>query len=138
MSNYRTEVSKKNKFYLDKDRTLEMLHFVRQYKTWELAYNSLDGYSKRPADIVPPSRTYDGKSPVERVVEQRDRFKRKMDMIDTAISNTDSVIGPYIFKGIINDLSYDQMSAKDYIPCCRGVFYDLRRQFLWEVSNLRD
>lgn len=47
----RPEVSQKNPFWIGKHRYYELKHFCLQYPIWKRARSSLDGLSKRPADL---------------------------------------------------------------------------------------
>lgn len=41
--NLRPELSKKNKYWIDKNRFYELKYFCLQYPLWKHAYNALDG-----------------------------------------------------------------------------------------------
>ena len=47
----RSELSKKNKYWIERHRYYELKHFCLQYPIWKKAYAALDGFSKRPDDM---------------------------------------------------------------------------------------
>ena len=48
-----------------------------------------------------------------------------------------AVVAKYIVKCATNGYSYDKLRAKEKIPCCRQVFYEVYRCFFWHLSNAR-
>lgn len=52
----RPEISKKNRYWIDKHRYYELKHFCLQYPTWKKAHSSLDKdvdtiYSKKSVEL---------------------------------------------------------------------------------------
>lgn len=131
----RGELSKKNKYYLDKHRYYELKHFCLQYDVWKKAYYSLDGYfyclNSQPVDGG------DLSDPTEKVVEARYSFYKRMCMIEEAAKETDISLRNYILEGVTKGLSYEVLQARYNIPCCKEVYYDLYRKFFWILSHKR-
>lgn len=51
------ELSQKNPYWIEKHRYYELKHFCLQYPIWKKAYNSLDGVSKKPENLLIFSQT---------------------------------------------------------------------------------
>lgn len=132
----RSDISRKNPYWIEKYRFLELKNFCLQYPIWEKAYNSLCGLSSRPIDLVKFSN--DIPDPTARCAEAMAKYSRWMGMIEDAASKTDPVIGIYILKGVTEGKSYEVMKAKENIPCCKDKYYELYRKFFWVLNELRD
>ena len=120
----RPEVSKKNPYYLDRNRYYELKHFCRQYPIWKKAYIALDGLSRRPEDLelfVQPTQTSD---PTARCVESREFYAKRMAMVEQCAREADPELAKYIMR--------------DHIPCCKDVFYDTARKFFWLLNKIRE
>lgn len=131
----RGEVSKKNKYWIDKDRYYELKHFCLQYPIWKRAYLALDGYSK--ALTEDPVDGGEHGDPTRRAAEARYSFYKRMSMIEEAARETDVSLRNFILKGVTEGLSYDVLKARYDIPCCKDVYYDLYRKFFWLLSQKR-
>jgi hypothetical protein len=58
-------------------------------------------------------------------------------MVEQAAKDTDKVLSDYILKAVTEELSYDTLKVNYNIPCCKEVFYELRRRFFWLLSKAR-
>ena len=134
MAEFRTELSKKNQWYLNRYRYLELKYFCLQYRTWKSAYNSIDGLSRSP-EYLALIKTGDHGDPTAKCAEAKMLFKTKMDLVEEAAKNTDPVMSEFVFKGVTENLTYDKIKARLDIPCCRGVYYELYRKFFYLLSN---
>lgn len=72
------------------------------------------------------------------IASRRIELSKKIDILEQAALQTDSVIGEYILKGVISGLSYDSMKARIEIPCCKDMYYHLYRRFFWLLDRMRD
>lgn len=131
----RPEVSAKNRYWISRQRFYELRHFCLQYGEWAKEYAELDGY---------PSQSYSTEirspqpgDPTERIAERKLYFRERMELVKKAAGATDPVIGPYIFKAVTKGYSYEHLRAKDGIPCCKNVYYDLYRKFFWLLDKAR-
>lgn len=135
----RPELSEKNPYWIGKHRYYELKHFCLQYPIWKKAYTSLDGLSKRPADlrIFVQSGQLTG-DPTARCAQSRIFFADRMEMVEQAAIGADSDLYPYLLRGVTEGLSYDALKMKYDIPCCRDVYYAAYRRFFWLLSKRRD
>lgn len=131
------ELSRKNRFWIDRERYYELKHFCRQYPTWKQNYNNLDGLSKRPIDPAGYSKSSETSDPTEKCVELKEFYRNRIDMIENTAKLTDPIIAPYILKGVTEGISYECMRARIDIPCCKDKYYELYREFFWLLSRTR-
>ncbi len=132
----RTKLSRKNSYYLEKHRYLELKNFCLQYDVWQKAHDALLGLKSRPADLLIFSENIP--DPTARCAEAIARYSAWMDLVRKAAITTDKDLADYIFKGVTEGKSYDVLCAKERIPCCREKYYELYRKFFWILSQLRD
>lgn len=130
-TNIRPEVSKKSEYWLPKQRYFELKHFCMQYRDWKRALNAIDGYSQ---DSFGPVKF----DPTEHAVECRDRYLRKIEMVDRCLELTDPVLKPYLQLCICDGRTYEQQSAIDILPCGKDKFYKLYRKFFWLLNDIRE
>lgn len=108
----RPELSKKNTYWIEKHRYYELKHFCLQYSIWK--------------DKLKEGR------------ENADYYEKRLAMVDEAALKTDDYLGEYILKAVTEEISYDCLSAKYRIPCCKDVYYDLYRKFFWLLDGIRN
>ena len=130
----RPELSKSNKYWIDRHRYYELKHFCLQYPTWSRLLSSIDGLSKRPDLWVFNSDIGD---PTARAAIAREYYQAKMDLVKKCSEETDPVIGSYVFKGVTTGMSYEVMKSRLNIPCCKDVYYDNYRKFFWILNCSR-
>lgn len=109
----RPEVSQKNPFWIGKHRYYELKHFCLQYPIWKRARSSLDGLSKRPADLQVFVKSGQMKGdPTERCAQSRLFFAERMEMVEQAAIGADPDLYPYLLRGVTEGLSYDALKMK--------------------------
>lgn len=133
----RPELSKKNKYWIEKHRYYELKHFCLQYPSWKRAYNSYDSLSKCLLDIVVSSKKHNVGDPVTKCVEARSYYSDKMTMVEKVARETDKGLSDYLLKAITEGLSYDCLKTRANIPCCKNVYYELYRRFFWLLNQER-
>lgn len=136
MKGERPELSKRNPYHIPKQRYYELKHFCMQYKDWKDALILIDGWKISPSDI---SGTIKGLCP-ESVTEQqalaRVYYSSHIDIVDRCIAELDTILAPYILKGVTEGLGYDKLRAKG-CPCCKEIYYDYYHYFFWLLSKER-
>ena len=130
-------MSKKNPYYIDRERYYELKHFCRQYPIWKKAYNALDGLSRRPADLElfnNPSKISD---PTARCAEARAFYSQRMEMVERCAREADPKLYQYIMSYVTKGDAYCVLKMRDHIPCCKDVFYEVARKFFWLLNKVR-
>ena len=136
-TNVRPEVSKKNPYYIERERYYELKHFCRQYPIWKKAYNALDGLSKRPSDLEVWKSNGRG-DPTVRCAEARDTYDKKIKMVEKCAQEASPDLYGYLINYVTKGDSYNTLKTRDNIPCCKDAFYDIVRKFFWLLSKVRD
>lgn len=131
------QLSRKNKYFVEKHRYYELKHFCLQYPLWKKTYLELTpivGNTSKEVYV----RSSDISNPTAKIAEQRMLYLEKMQMIEQTALKTDGDLYSYILKGVTTGMSFDQMDARDYIPCGRDTYYDRYRKFFWLLDKVRD
>lgn len=131
----RADISQKNKYYIDKHRYYELKHFCLQYPSWKKKLINFDYMLRRDTDISVDSNQVS--NPTERMVEVRDLYLTRTEIIETAAIATDRLLGPYILEGVTNGLSYEKLNARKQVPCNKDTYYQLYRKFFFILNDIR-
>lgn len=131
----RPELSVKNHYWIERHRYYELKHFCLQYPIWKKACAGLDGLARQGTGARRAlSESYD---PTAKAAEAREWYLDRMSIVENAAMEADTVISPYILKGVTEGCSYDHLRAKYNIPCGKDMYYDLYRRFFWLLSKER-
>ena len=131
------EVSKKNKYWIERHRYYELKHFCMQYPIWKKAYDGIDGMSRQPANLEAIVKITGTSDPTAKCAEAREFYAKQMGMVEMAAKLTDELLGKYVLMGITEGISYDIVRARTNIPCCKDTYYELYRKFFWILNKIR-
>lgn len=134
----RPEISKKNKYWIEKHRYYELKHFCLQYKEWKRAYvlcNESIIFASN-LDKIPSSNTPSDLT--AKYAIKRDYYGQRISLIEKTVKETDDYLYPYILKAVTEGLSYTYLKSRLEIPCSRDLYYDRYRRFFWLLSQERD
>lgn len=134
----RPELSMKNEFRIEKHRYYELKHFCLQYPIWKKAYNSLNGLSRKTDNSNIFKHSNNVSNPTERIGVAMANYSKKMNMITETAEKVDKIMAPYLVRGVTQGESYDAMRTRIGVPCCRDTYYELYRQFFYELNRVRD
>ena len=137
-TNVRPEVSKKNPYYIERERYYELKHFCRQYPIWKKALAALDGLSRRPADLALFAKPNQKSDPTARCAEARASYSNKIEIVEKCAKEAAPDLSDYIMKYATKGEAYSVLKMRDNIPCCKDVFYEVVRKFFWLLSKERD
>lgn len=134
----RSKISEANPYYISQHRYYELKHFCLQYPEWirSLTELGIQIQSCKLGDVK--VSVYDISDPVEKLIEQRDTYISKIELINRASNDTDPVLGRFVLTGVTKGLSYDCINAKETVPCCKDVYYNFYRKFFWILSQIRN
>ena len=135
----RPEISKKNKYWIEKHRYYELKHFCLQYPIWKkmLARLIMESVIKPQENQEVRTHRKDHADPTANHAMARQYYSDRITMLDKVARETDDVLGKYVLKGITEGVSYDILKVKDGVPCCKEVYYDLYRRFFWLLDKER-
>lgn len=137
-TNTRPELSKKNKYWIEKHRYYELKHFCLQYPIWKKAYLALTDLKSRPLDVELVGSENNLSNPTEKIAEARLVYEGKMKMIEDTVRKTDEELYDYILKGVTEGFSYETLKVQYGIPCCRDAYYNAYRRFFSILNKERD
>ncbi len=133
----RPEISKKSPYYISKHRYYELRHFCLQYPEWKRAYHAVDGFSSKSSEgheHVSGGGTAD---PTAVYAEKRLYWLDRMKMVERTARETDEIIARFLLRCVTEGISYEQMRAREPIPCGKDYFYDAYRRFFWLLDKAR-
>ena len=135
-SNLRPELSKKNKYWIDKNRFYELKYFCLQYPLWKYAYDVLDGMRVSSFDLtyVKASKATDI---LGSIMDERTLYLERMELVEKAAREADPYLASYILKAVTEGLSYNYLKSRLEIPCSRDMYYDRYRRFFWLLDKER-
>lgn len=132
----RAEISEKNEFYISKHRYYELKHFCLQYPEWKKRLKEVSYIL--PVDVgTPKSYTNKTGDPTTKLVEERERYLRNIELLKQVSLDTDGVLGEYILLAVTTGIPYDKLRASTDIPCGRDTYYIFYRKFMWLLDKVR-
>lgn len=132
----RPEISRNNRYWIDKHRHYELKHFCLQYPEWKKAYRSSTSISSSVPDNQPKGDFHG--DPTASQAIRRARYSERIELIERVASEADRDLHNYILKAVTEGLSYTYLRTKMNIPCGRDLYYDRYRKFFWLLDNARD
>lgn len=132
------ELSRRNKYWIDKHRYYELKHFCLQYPLWKKAYIELCTVMRKNPDVnayIHGSEVIDSTADI---ASARVYFSSRMGLVQSIAMEADDEIGNYIFEAVTKGLSFDTLKTVYEIPCGKDLYYDRYRKFFWLLSNARD
>ena len=134
----RPELSKKNKYWIDKNRHYELKYFCLQYPLWKKAYELLDGLHICSYDLTGGSRSNLPGDITGNCVEERSIYFERMKAVEQAAVEADPYLASYILKAVTEGLSFSYLKTRLEIPCSRDTYYDRYRRFFWLLDQTRN
>lgn len=136
MGHEKPELSKKNKYWIPKEKYYELLHFCRQYDDYrhELA-DILELYPKLLSREV-VDETNDARA-IENLLHRSEKLRDKMDLIEHAAIEADADLVHWLFLGVTRGYSYAYLSTRLKMPAGKDMYYDRYRKFFYLLSQVR-
>lgn len=131
----RPVLSKKNPYYIPKQRYYELKHFCLQYRDWKRALVRITGWKSAPEStgaIVNATPA----NPTEQLALLRAFYSCRVEMVERCANECDPVLAPYILQGVTEGISYEALRLKG-CPCCKDIYYANYRRFFWLLSKER-
>lgn len=134
----RPEISKKNKYWINRHRFYELKHFCRQYPYWKHQYSSIDGLSRSVPRLEGFAETGGHADPTMRCMIAREHYLQCMKTVEQTALLADAELGEYLLEGVTRGYSYDILKARLNIPCSKETYYSLYRKFFWLLDDARE
>ena len=131
----RSELSEKNKYAIPKHRYLELKHFCMQYPEWQRALKELNplqsSFKEEKINVGHQS------DPTGDLAERRLYFTARIRLLEHVAQDASDCYWRGLLEAIVYGYSYDTISARTTIPCCRESWYESYRRFFWLLDKAR-
>lgn len=127
------ELSKKNKYWIPKERYYELLHFCRQYLDFK--HELLELYSTYPVQEYDDSEHPVDCRPVENITTRAIALERKIGIINDCAMAADPDLASWIIKGVTHGYSYGYLAMKLGMPAGKDMYYDRYRKFFYLLAQ---
>ena len=133
MSEHRT-LSTKNKYYLPKETFLMVIHYCKQYPTWEAELEAMTDTGKAITYDQDRVQTSNDSDPTAGLAIRRAEICRKKEMIDQTAQEVAGDLWKWLVLGVCHDNPYYYLATCG-IPCGKDLYYKLRRKFYFEMAK---
>lgn len=133
----RPEISRKNRYWIDKHRHYELKHFCLQYPMWKKAYSDLIDLSIATSKIDPLRSSNIISRPTEKYALEKTYYSERIKMVERTAKEADEYLWTYILKAVTEGLSFTYLQTRLNIPCSRDTYYDRYRRFFWLLNEKR-
>lgn len=137
MSKCRAELSRKNKYWIEKHRYYELKHFCLQYQYWKRSYAELECLGMSLSRLDYRSTTNIPSDLTSKYAIMKSHYSYCIDIVEQTAYNADNDLCEYILKAVTENLSYSYLKARLNIPCSRDLYYDRYRRFFWLLDSVR-
>lgn len=137
MADLKPELSKKNKYWVEKHRYYELKHFCLQYPDWVKSYNSLNSVTLNSINISESINTNSPSNPTAELAIAKSELLRKINLVKNTAIEADKELSEYILIAVTQGYAYSYLKNVMDIPCCKDTYYDRYRKFFWILSKER-
>lgn len=129
------ELSKKNKYFISREKYYELKHFCRQYDEWiktlhEISPKITSGYKEYCAESS-------SSRPVEELVAIVEALQDKINLVDKTLFETDPNLAKWLKMTVTHGATYENLKLMHNIPYGRDDFYNHYRKFFYLLSLKR-
>ena len=128
----RSKLSRKNRFYIDKNRYYELKYFCLQYDDWKRALTDIQNTIRTLPEVYVQQSTV--ADVTAKMADARMYYQNRIDLIENAAKETSSDFWKYLVQAVTKGYTYNALD----IPCCREVYYEMYREFFWRLSMTRN
>lgn len=136
MNRQRPELSKKNPYWIPKEKYYELLYFSRQYNTMRQEKRDL----LRTYPSIGTSEyvmTSDISDPVIKAAVRAEELSAKMKLIEDTVMEAGPDIYKWLLIGVTTDYSYNYLAKKLNMPAGKDLYYDRYRKYFYYLSKKR-
>lgn len=138
MPEIKPELSKKNPYWISKNRFYELKHFCLQYNEWRRAYTAMDNCPLKSGGCPVISKEADFNDMTSKHAIKKATYAYKIELLKKTAQEADGSLAGYILKGVTEGISFEGLKTLHNIPCERDMYYDRYRKFFWLLSQKRD
>ena len=136
MSRMRSKMSKKNNWYIDPERYLELKHFCLQYPEWRRKLNFLMPMATSSYANQKPRKGRATSDVVGSFMEQSFEIITMVDMVENSCMEADHAIWRWLLVGVTENVGYEELKARG-IPCGKDYYYDAYHKFFYILDKER-
>ena len=129
----RTELSKKNKYYISKYRYMELKYFCLQYDEWKKEYQSISYISSQNFPGVKNRNIFSDST--GNIAVRRSYLAEKLKLVEQTAIDADEELFPYLILAVTKGLTYNELYLMRNMPCGRTRYYKLYRKFFYLLSQ---
>lgn len=130
----RSEISRKNKYWLERQKYLTLYHYCLQYQSWKDEYVTLDGKKAMVYDGMPHGSSVG--SPTENLAIKRAKLSDKIKQLEETAVETDPALAKWILKGVTDEnATYTYLQMMMDIPCSQNTYHARKRRFYWLLDK---
>lgn len=119
-------VSKKNPFWIPKNRYYELKYFCLQFWDWQKRRAQLDGLATR-----------ENREPTEYEAIERAELDGKIRQVMNCAHLASYQYDDILLTGVTKGLSYDAMAVTKVLPMARDAYYTMYRKFFFLLDGAR-
>lgn len=134
----RPEISRDNKYWINKHRYYELKHFCLQYPAWKNTILNVYKSNTSTSIVERVPSTNMPSDPTSKLAISNLYYLDKIKLIENIVKETDKCLSYYILRGVTEGLSYTYLKTRLDIPCSRDTYYDRYRKFFWLLSQERN
>ena len=135
ISRVRNVVSRDDKYYISRNRYLELRYFCLQYNEWKLKSGKPLLSSGSVIKIGGSGSEFIDKT--GNMAAEMGDANCYISLILKAAEKADKSLSKYLFIGVTQGLSFETMKTLYDIPCEKEIYIDRYRKFFWVLDKLR-
>ena len=140
MTQIRPELSKKNKFYIEKHAFYAAYHFALQYPEWKERYAELVGSAMKAIDYNSMPHGSGTGDPTSIIAMRSGNLRSNIELIENVALLAGDDIAEFLLYAVTNEgVSFNYLASGKCklgkIPCGRNQYYDRRRLFYYLLSK---
>ena len=138
-TNITPDISKRNAYWLPRERYYELKWFCLQYNSWKSMLPYISGLSRieHGTFISAYSGGRDFSDPVSSAAFVRSYFTARIEMVEKAAKESAPSFWEDLLFAVTTTCSYETLILKRDIPCGKELYYKCYRKFFWILSSYR-
>lgn len=135
-TNYRANISKKNKYWISKHRFYEIQHMCYQYQEWKDEYETLSNMTVSAVEFDGMPHGTNISDPTGNTGQRLSELSAKIALVEEVAQEADPALAKYILKAVTDEnVTFNYLQQYMNIPCGKDMYYNKRRRFYWLMSR---
>ena len=134
----RPELSKKNRYWISRNRFYELKHFCLQYPEWKKEYQELlMSFEATSHAIEKIGESSNASDPTKDLAIMLYDKGERIKMIEETANETNAYLAPYILLAVTKGQSYEYLSTILNMSCGKSYYFEYYRKFFYLLSKKR-